>query len=341
MDPFETTFETVALNITKTAIYDISLISEQTCLLLVTGIIMFNIIGLFAKIAYDDDDDDDDDDNDGDKDGNEDRDNDDREGDADNSVIEHGDDGGNENEDGDKDGNEDRDNDDSEGDADNSVIEHGDDGGNENEDGASNDDEYILIGVTGRKRSGKDTIGQYLVDDYGFVRIAFADALKDACINVFGFSREQVYGDELKEQIDEYWQHTPREILQKVGTDLFRNELPRVCENISNDIWIKSVERKIQNLKKIGHNRFVITDVRFPNELEFIHRMKGRVWKVVRPCLLNDANQYIPVHSSESHIDGFASDKEFLNDGTIVDLYQSVEEVLGNFSVDETELLCI
>src|SRR6185503_18980748 len=99
--------------------------------------------------------------------------------------------------------------------------------------------------------------------------------LKEACKLIFGLSDEQVYGDELKEVIDEYWGHSPREILQKVGTELFRERLPELCKNISDDIWIRSVDRQIMNLRKKGLTKFVITDVRFPNELEFIKQKNG------------------------------------------------------------------
>lgn len=153
-------------------------------------------------------------------------------------------------------------------------------------------DEFILIGVTGRKKSGKDTIGKYLIDNHGFVRVAFADSLKKACKHIFGFTDEQLYDDTLKEVVDEYWQHSPREILQKVGTELFRIELPRLCKNISSDIWIRSVDRKIKKLRSEGHTRFVITDVRFDNELEYITKLQdyikkkhGYTWKVSRPSL--------------------------------------------------------
>ncbi|VBB17879.1 monophosphate kinase [Yasminevirus sp. GU-2018] len=189
-----------------------------------------------------------------------------------------------------------------------------------------NSDEFILIGVTGRKRSGKDTVGKYLIDNYDFVRVAYADALKEACKIVFGFSDAQVYGDDLKEVVDEYWGHSPREVLQKVGTELFREELPRVCKNISNDIWIRSVERQIRNLQKQGHTRFVITDVRFPNELDFISKMKGVSWKVSRPSLLQNLDPKIPVHASEAMIDDFKCDHEFVNDGTLEQLFDSVED---------------
>ena len=53
-------------------------------------------------------------------------------------------------------------------------------------------------------------------------------------------------GDKEKEMIDEYWEHSPREILQKVGTELFRVKLSEVCEHIDDDIWIRSVEKKMK-----------------------------------------------------------------------------------------------
>src|ERR1700733_9341253 len=96
----------------------------------------------------------------------------------------------------------------------------------------------ILIGITGRKRSGKDTIGDYLVNNYGFIRVAFADTLKKALKEIFEFSDEQLYGDE-KETVDDYWGHSPRDLLQKIGTEMFREYLPKLCKNMSDDIWIK------------------------------------------------------------------------------------------------------
>lgn len=180
-----------------------------------------------------------------------------------------------------------------------------------------------IIGVTGRKRSGKDTIGSYLVEKYGFVRVAYADALKEACKNIFGFSDEQLYGDDLKEVVDEYWGHTPREILQKVGTELFRERLPQLCTYISNDIWIRSVERKIQNLAKQGVSKIVITDIRFPNEIEFITRSGGVTWKVVRPGLFTDSSS--PVHTSETLTDTFVCDHEFVNNSSLEILYAQVD----------------
>jgi len=45
-----------------------------------------------------------------------------------------------------------------------------------------------IIGITGYKRHGKDTLGDYLVKYHGYTKIAFADALKEACRNIFDFT---------------------------------------------------------------------------------------------------------------------------------------------------------
>ena len=200
-----------------------------------------------------------------------------------------------------------------------------------------------VIGIAGRKGAGKDTAGSRLISDYGFVRIAYADALKDACMSIFSLSHDQVYGD-LKEAEDEYWKCTPREILQKVGTELFRDAIskPNVLPKIGQDIWIRAVHRKILNLKQAGHTKFVITDVRFDNELEFVNNLRAHgcyayTIKVVRPSIMPDidtvihlSEAHMVIHSSEAHIDGFKCDYEILNDGTIEDLYRNVDRIVKN-----------
>lgn len=190
------------------------------------------------------------------------------------------------------------------------------------------DGTYTLVGITGRKRSGKDTIGKYLAENYGFIQLAYADTLKEVCKIVFGLSDEQLYGNKEKETVDEYWKHTPREILQKVGTELFRNTLPKELNNIEKDIWIRSIEKTIMNYIKDGHNKFVITDVRFQNELDFIKNNNGIMIKVVRPFNTNDR------HASETMIDHFATDIILPNCGDITDLHNMIEhEIKYNNSI--------
>ena len=52
-----------------------------------------------------------------------------------------------------------------------------------------------ILGICGKKRSGKDTAGEYLIQKYGYVRYAFGDPVKDVCRVMFKFTEEQLYGD--------------------------------------------------------------------------------------------------------------------------------------------------
>lgn len=189
-----------------------------------------------------------------------------------------------------------------------------------------------VFGMTGLKRSGKDTCGKRLVDNHGFVRVAFADSLKEACIEIFGFSKEQVYGDDLKEVVDDYWGYSPREVLQKVGTELFRKYISYedVLPKIGKDIWIRTVERKIINLAKQGYTKFVVTDVRYPNELEFLNNseFKTKNIKIQRPSLEeNENSDETKLHVSEAFIKSLKCDHEIVNNGTIDELYQEIDQI--------------
>ena len=59
----------------------------------------------------------------------------------------------------------------------------------------------------------------------------FADPLKNAIGEIFGFSYEQLHGKE-KEIVDPFWGVTPRELFQKIGTELFQYHLPNEVEKM-------------------------------------------------------------------------------------------------------------
>jgi hypothetical protein len=187
-----------------------------------------------------------------------------------------------------------------------------------------------LIGITGFKRSGKDTIGEYLCDHKNYIRLGFADALKAACKNIFSFTDKQLYGNKEKEEVDNYWKHSPREILQKVGTELFREKLPELCKYIDDNIWIKSVERKILSLYNTNpnkNNKFVITDVRFLNECKFIKDMGGMMLRVNR--FKFDKKDLQKLHVSERYIPVMVVDNEINNYNKLVDLYKTIDQTIN------------
>jgi len=184
-----------------------------------------------------------------------------------------------------------------------------------------------IIGLTGRRGSGKDTVGNFLVNNYGYKRLAYADPLKEVCQCIFGFSHEQVHGS-LKEANDPYWGTTPRAIMQFVGTDLFRNQITQVIPNIHNNIWIKVLEHKVrQDLAKNPDQLFVITDIRFANELELVKQYNGVIFKIKRNKIRNESSDN---HASEIEIDNLHTDHEIDNNGTIDELFSIIKSKMDN-----------
>ena len=128
----------------------------------------------------------------------------------------------------------------------------------------------MIIGITGYKYNGKDTCANYLVDNYKFNKISFADPLKQCLKSLFSFTDEQLYGKE-KEIVDNYWGVSPRTVMQFVGTELFRDQMKQIIFNIDSMFWCKVMERKLSNICE----NVVIADVRFVNEALMIKKMNG------------------------------------------------------------------
>jgi hypothetical protein len=177
-----------------------------------------------------------------------------------------------------------------------------------------------LIGILGRKQHGKDTIGNFFVKNYGFEKYCFAHPLKEACKIMFGFSNEQLNGS-LKETPDPYWNVSPRKVMQYFGTELMRKQMKNIIPDIGEDFWVKSFERYYMEHKD---DKFVITDVRFPNELQIIRHFGGTIIGVVRHRF---EDFYFDQHESETTIDVNEADFIVSNDGSINDLIESLKMV--------------
>jgi dephospho-CoA kinase len=174
-----------------------------------------------------------------------------------------------------------------------------------------------IIGITGKKNSGKDTIGNYLVEKYGYKRLAFADPLKEACRSIFSFTDAQLYHDK-KEEIDEYWNESPRKIFQIIGTDLLRNKFMK-------NIWIAALKKKIMDeFKKNPNQKIVITDIRFENENNLIKELNGIIIRVNRYT----SNINVDLHESEQMIDNLVVDYEINNNSTKEILFDCVEKLV-------------
>lgn len=202
----------------------------------------------------------------------------------------------------------------------------------------------IIIGLVGFIGSGKDTVADYLVNFHEFHRDSFAAPLKDAVAAVFNWDRELLEGRtssarKWREQIDPWWAArlnmpnlTPRWVLQWWGTEVCRR-------SFHDDIWIASFEARLRDTK----DNIVISDCRFPNEINAIKNTGGKVIRVVRgedPTWYDVAvetnrgnfdhmkHAYPDVHASEWAWVGTEFDAIIDNNSTVDDLYKQVSGIV-------------
>jgi hypothetical protein len=198
----------------------------------------------------------------------------------------------------------------------------------------------MIISISGLIGSGKDTIADFLVDNYNFQRESFASSLKDAVASVFNWDRTLLEGRtpearEWRETVDQWWADrlgistlTPRWVLQYWGTEVLRR-------NFNDNIWVASLENKL--LKSNGS--IVITDCRFPNEATALKNAGGILIRVKRgedPNWFIDARdypqimsvKYPSVHASEYSWAPIKFDYVVENDGTKEDLFASIRNLV-------------
>jgi hypothetical protein len=183
-----------------------------------------------------------------------------------------------------------------------------------------------IIGITGRKFNGKDTLAEYLVKNHKYEQLAFAKPIKDISKILFGFNEQQLYGS-LKETIDDRWNVTPRTVMQYIGTEMFRKMMGNVVPELGEDFWVKCLMEQIKSkLKENPNVKLVISDVRFANEIDAIKTFNDHLLlRVSRPSINNN----VDVHESESFIEKLTVDHEILNDSTIDSLYDKFDKLIN------------
>lgn len=148
------------------------------------------------------------------------------------------------------------------------------------------DHKQLIIGFAGAKGSGKDT-GFKLLDELypnRFQRVAFADPIKNTICQIFGLTVDQLNTVKRVTDIAIVDTNTNDHYGHLSGRDLVR-EIGMLMRNYDD----QQFNRYVENIIKSNPNQdFIITDVRFDNEIELIKRIGGVVVRVDRDCCLYD-----------------------------------------------------
>lgn len=195
----------------------------------------------------------------------------------------------------------------------------------------------LLIGLTGAAGTGKDTIADMLGVQRGFVKLAFADALRAEVCAAFNVPMAYLTKRETKEHpigalalwncadpgfVRAMGSHcritarSPRQIMQWWGT-----EYRRAQDHL---YWVNRTGLDIDTLRSCGRP-VVVSDVRFADEAELIRSNGGAIWQVTRPGLANTEGE----HASAVTGAEFAPDCVLDNDAGLPELMNSVRMALA------------
>lgn len=166
----------------------------------------------------------------------------------------------------------------------------------------------MLIVVSGKKRSGKDTfyhIAKDFIKDKVVLRYAFADPVKQ-------YAKKYFNVDETSDK-EKY-----RFILQGIG-QMFRQQ-------VNPEYWIQTIHDQIEEDIKIHGKENVVsivTDCRYLNEVFWAKRNSGLVVRILRPALDSP-----DTHQSEIDLDSYTFEHFVGNTGDLKKYTRSVQEWL-------------
>ena len=154
----------------------------------------------------------------------------------------------------------------------------------------------MKICISGRFGTGKDTIADYIVNEYGYEKKAFADDMRLFLGSYMGVTKEHKHY---------------RKIMQMFGTDIVRNL-------VDEEFWLNRL------LEQIKHPLIVVSDARFINEVEGLKKQGFTIIRVVSDKSRRE--QIGTNHRSETELDDYNLwDYVIENNDSLEDLYKQVD----------------
>lgn len=181
----------------------------------------------------------------------------------------------------------------------------------------------IIVGLMGKMGSGKDTVAERLVSYHGFTRLAFADELRKELVEEYGVPFELFTDRALKEvPCEALGGRSPREVMREHGG--WRRDV------FGEDYWVNKIAAII-HASSAAKGRYVISDVRLPNEYDWIASEEGVLVRVVRPAMEIGETH---THFTETALDDYPADVELINpEDRLERLYAAVDAAVENLGI--------
>jgi hypothetical protein len=153
-----------------------------------------------------------------------------------------------------------------------------------------------VIGISGKRGTGKSLLCNPYLKARGFQIFSFADPLKEDVRKYYGLSKEHTDGKLKEVACDKLGGKTPREAMIAEG------QLRRTFSE-NGMYWVHKTFQKIKQLPK--DSLVVIPDVRFKNEAAYISYMGGHIFRLERHQHLNIYKEVLN-DSSETDLDNYS-----------------------------------
>ena len=217
----------------------------------------------------------------------------------------------------------------------------------------------MIIAINGKIGAGKDTVGTiiqgllYTNKDQSSEIKKFAGKMKQIASILTGISVEKFEDQEFKESfLDIEWGTVQdihlnsippfadmqfnvmmrvRDFLQKLGTEAMR-------DGLHTNVWVNAlfadykkdwgIESNLPHSEflNLKYPNWIITDMRFPNEMNAVVKRHGITIRVTRP--VKKSKNTPKLHSSETALDKAKFDYEIINDGSMEKLVKKVKKIL-------------
>ena len=186
-----------------------------------------------------------------------------------------------------------------------------------------------MIVLVGKKRAGKDTIADWLVENHGYRKVALADRIKEVLSNNSNIPLEMFYDGD-REKLD-YYEQFVKDVFTK---SLIELGLPTEFKIPSQMYSIRTMMQYfgtevVQNINKLFwckqipvDEKVVISDVRFEHELNYFESLGCTTIFVERDTIDNDT------HLSEAGLCHSDNDHVIVNNSSLEYLYSRIEQIL-------------